>query len=311
MEVTRKYLAFYVTTCIVFGATIFVSRSSLVDLHLKVSFVPPKNHELLTVNPSLVSPLKPLVKILNATEKKKEKKKIAFLKTHKCSSTTIQNILFRYAYKHKLNVVLPKRGNLIGYPHGFTQKSIENTDWFQAHVKPDIFCMHTKWTNFSAIQEFMGDGTIYFTILRDPIQTFISMWDYYNLDQMFFKHNLSISEFFNKKNLPPQDVTVPEISLKHVLLHDFGLPLETNEEMIEEKIREIEKTFDLVMIVEHFDASMVLLRNLLNWNFEDLTSLKLNARSESSKSKVSDFTKEKMKEWLKDDYKVYNHFRLN
>ena len=114
--------------------------------------------------------------------------------------------------------------------------------------------------------------------MRDPIQTFISMWDYYNLDQMFFKHNLSISEFFNKKNLPPQDVTVPEISLKHVLLHDFGLPLETNEEMVEGKIREIEETFDLVMIVEHFDASMVLLRNLLNWKFEDLTSLKLNAR---------------------------------
>ena len=104
------------------------------------------------------------------------------------------------------------------------------------------------------------------------------MWDYYNLDQMFFKHNLSISEFFNKKNLPPQDVTVPEISLKHVLLHDFGVPLKTNEEMIDKKIREIEETFDLVMIVEHFDASMVLLRNLLQWNFEDLTSLKLNAR---------------------------------
>ena len=94
---------------------------------------------------------------------------------------------------------------------------------------------------------------------------------------MFFNHNLSISEFFNKKNLP-QDVTVPEISLKHVLLHDFGVPLKTNEEMIDKKIREIEETFDLVMIVEHFDASMVLLRNLLQWNFEDLTSLKLNAR---------------------------------
>ena len=79
------------------------------------------------------------------------------------------------------------------------------------------------------------------------------MWDYYNLDQMFFNHNLSISEFFNKKNLP-QDVTVPEISLKHVLLHDFGVPLKTNEEMIDKKIREIEETFDLVMIVEHFDS---------------------------------------------------------
>ena len=49
MEVSRKFGAFYVTSCIVFGAMIFVSRSSLVDLHLKLSFVPPKNHEWVRV----------------------------------------------------------------------------------------------------------------------------------------------------------------------------------------------------------------------------------------------------------------------
>ena len=137
-------------------------------------------------------------------------------------------------------MVLPQKGNLIGYPHGFTIKTIENTDWFQAQIQPDIFCMHAKWTNFSAIQELMGqNGTIYFTILRDPIQTFISMWDYYHLDHMFFKKKMNISEFLNLKNLLPQHVTVPEISLKHVLLHDFGVPFWATEEMIEGKIREI------------------------------------------------------------------------
>ena len=42
---------------------------------------------------------------------------------------------------------------------------------------------------------------------------------------------------------------------------------------------------------------------------KDKFSIHFVPRSESSKSKVSDFTKEKMKEWLKDDYKVYNHFK--
>ena len=34
---------------------------------------------------------------------------VVFQKNHKCAGTTIQNILFRYAYKHELNVVLPSK----------------------------------------------------------------------------------------------------------------------------------------------------------------------------------------------------------
>ena len=43
--------------------------------------------------------------------------------------------------------------------------------------------------------------------------------------------------------------------------------------------------------------------------FKGKFSIHFAPRSESSKSKVSDYTKEKMKEWLKDDYKVYNYFK--
>ena len=201
-----------------------------------------------------------------------------FHKTHKCSSTTIQNILLRYAYKNSLNVALPFKGNFLGNANGFTASSLNNTHWYQAGMVPQIFCLHNRW-NHQEVQKLMSSQTpFYFTILRDPVEVFISMWDYYHLDHMFFKKKMNISEFLNLKNLLPQHVTVPEISLKHVLLHDFGVPFWATEEMIEKKIREIEETFDLVMIVEHFDASMVLLRNLLHWDFEDLTSLKLNAR---------------------------------
>ena len=75
---------------------------------------------------------RPFVTFKNGTLQ--PKKSIAFLKTHKCSSTTIQNILFRYAQKHKLNLVLGKSGNWIGYPDGFSIQSIENTPWYQAGI---------------------------------------------------------------------------------------------------------------------------------------------------------------------------------
>ena len=37
-------------------------------------------------------------------------KKFGFLKTHKCGSTTIQNMLLRYVVKHDLNLVVPVDG---------------------------------------------------------------------------------------------------------------------------------------------------------------------------------------------------------
>ena len=36
--------------------------------------------------------------------------KFGFLKTHKCGSTTVQNMLLRYVIKHDLNLVMPTEG---------------------------------------------------------------------------------------------------------------------------------------------------------------------------------------------------------
>ena len=41
-------------------------------------------------------------------------KKIAFLKTHKCASSTVQNILMRFGVKYNLNFVLPSKANYLG-----------------------------------------------------------------------------------------------------------------------------------------------------------------------------------------------------
>ena len=81
-----------------------------------------------------------------------------------------------------------------------------------------------------------------------------------------------------------------------------------NETAVSEKIAEMENTFDLVMIADRFDESMILLKDLLCWDYRDITNVKLNARRESTKSVLSDEVREALKDYLKADYQLYNHF---
>ena len=97
------------------------------------------------------------------------KRKIGFLKTHKCASSTIQNILMRFAIKNDLNVVLPKEYNILGkeFVDHFDRKIIKNTLWERAALKYDIFLCHTRW-NHTSISEVLNDhnNVFYFSILR-------------------------------------------------------------------------------------------------------------------------------------------------
>ena len=70
------------------------------------------------------------------------------------------------------------------------------------------------------------------------------------------------------------------------------------------KIEEVVKSFDLFMIVEQFDESLVLMRQTVCWEFEDLTSLKLNGRKEGTKQTMNEYTRENLKIY----HMPYNNF---
>ena len=127
---------------------------------------------------------------------------------------------------------------------------------------------------------------------------------------VFQLFQVSIEEFFNLSHrIDPRLVSNKWFSLKHVLFQSFGLNIDANQTMIENKIQEIEDNFDLVMITEEFETSIILLKELLNWSYDDLKSLDLNTRMKDSKQFVSNDTRSKMKVWLSDDYQLYNHFK--
>ena len=73
------------------------------------------------------------------------------------------------------------------------------------------------------------------------------------------------------------------------MLYDLGLNHKyfDNGAMVRKKVKEVEEEFDLVMIAEQFDKSLILLKDDLCWGVEDVTSFPLNGRKEDTKTKMS------------------------
>jgi len=247
---------------------------------------------------------------INSIQKSCEaKRKIVFHKTHKCSSTTIQNILFRYTKKHSLHLALPDRGNFLGEDSGFSVNFHKDHSIFQHYFKPDIFCLHNRWNTNEVKKLYAPEIPIYFTILRDPVDVFISAWDYVEASRLFF--NGQSLENFVMSDKPKPDQQIGQIHLNNSMMYDFGFTSEQSEDTsaIEQKIKEIESTFGLVMIVEHFEESIVFLKHELCWEYDDLVYLKLNAHKKGGKSTISQRAQEKLRKWLKADQMLYDHFK--
>ena len=100
--------------------------------------------------------------------------KVGFLKTHKCASSAVQNILIRWGMARDLNFVLPLSGNyLLGEEEGerevegkeegkeervregvddgersikrlkFNRSSLSSTPWERRGLDYHVFCLHT------------------------------------------------------------------------------------------------------------------------------------------------------------------------
>lgn len=202
---------------------------------------------------------------------------IAFIKTHKCASSTIQNILMRYGIRNNLTFVLPdSQINRLGWPRSFdpslhVSKSIE---------KPDILCLHSVFSQ--KMVRYMPHDSFYLTTLRDPFQQILSSYTYFGVYQCT---GHTLLEIFQLLHTNPKSMWYMCGAVAYnPMIYDLGLAfsLMGNKKVVNEYIEMLDKRFNLVMIVEYFDESLIILRDMLKWTNMEVLSFSINFRRRAS-----------------------------
>lgn len=237
---------------------------------------------------------------------------VAFLKTHKTASSTMQNLLFRFAERNNLTVALPVQScaHQFCYPHTFTSHYVHPHT-----LPPNIITNHMRF-NKAELQRLMPKNTIYITILREPSAMFESSFTYFYHHCQSFKRvrDGSLESFLAEPWRYYQPKEKDSMYARNTLAFDLGLDKDRSgddEEYVQASLAEVEKVFSLVMIAEYFDESLVLLRHLLSWDLDDILYFKLNMRKASSKRSLTPGLASKIRSWNSLDARLYDHFNAS
>nr|KAG5699093.1 hypothetical protein BaRGS_017776 [Batillaria attramentaria] len=239
-----------------------------------------------------------------------EKHHVFFLKVHKAASTTVQNVLLRFALSRRLKVQLPKSGHML---------SQSSKNWLvRALPLPpgvsafDILCNHIVFDEQSVRARLYPDS-VFIGIVRQPFSQFVSAFKYYR-DRYRLKYlrklpdAYPISEYLkNPGSWEPYDPGTSYTNNR--MSFDFGIdPLRMRDQAyVADYVMYLNKTFHLVLVSERFDESMILMRRYLGWKMKDVLYVKNNVY----KSKTSGFTVEQKLAHMRynmADYALYEHF---
>ncbi|XP_065495735.1 galactose-3-O-sulfotransferase 2-like [Caloenas nicobarica] len=218
------------------------------------------------------------------------------------------NILFRFGEMHNLTFAFPiGGGNQLFYPHHFLAKFVQGFST-RSPRRFNILCHHMRFLQ-PEVQKVVSSSAVYFSILRNPVQLMESSFSYYRGTSAFSRAR-SLEEFLSQPYLYYNPTDSNRHYARNLMTFDFGFNPdgEVSAERVQLMLKAIEASFDLLLISEYFDESMVLLKEMLCWDLDSVVSFPLNIRDSSTKSRLSDTIVEKIKEWNRLDWEIYTHF---
>ncbi|XP_002739455.1 galactosylceramide sulfotransferase-like [Saccoglossus kowalevskii] len=239
---------------------------------------------------------------------------IVFLKTHKTASTTSNTIIQRYAYFNNLTFALPYIGGKFCFYQLFNRRMVSNPKFeFDPGSAASVFNILANHARFSRTEmDVVVPQATYLTILRNPIARFESVFGYYRIDEelKLDKYSNPIEAFFEKPDYYFNRRPSMYFQLKNGMMYSLGLDhrFHDNTTRVLEKIEQLDREFDLFMMTEYFDESLVLMKKILCWDTDSMMYLPKGLRKESRRFNLTDEMKAKIRAWNAADVMLYNHF---
>ncbi|GFS03392.1 galactose-3-O-sulfotransferase 3 [Elysia marginata] len=255
---------------------------------------------------------------------------VVFAKVHKAASSTVQNILLRFAMRRNLSVLLPSKGAIISQS-SFEIDPRKMSPHPEGKDKFDILCSHVVY-DAKEIAKYFPDNAIRVAILREPMQQALSALVYYatqswdnKLQKVIKKYPKDpINGFLrNPKEFYKQSRKYGPMTsyINNRMSLDLGFDwhhLESSKDNMTEInlfLKQVEDEFDLILISDYFDESMVLLRRYLHWQMKDIIYLKSNTakpRPDTSpymqQPIITADVAKSFRRWDRIDYELYDYF---
>jgi len=211
---------------------------------------------------------------------------VVFVKTHKTAGTTITNMILRHAERNNLLVGLPIQDHweLAGYPAKFDSRLVDPQT-----EKYDVLCHHFRYDE-KKIAEKVSDQAAYVTIMRNPISNYESIFGFFR-DYPFSQwigHNGTLKTFLSDPALYYDESTPWYFRAKNYMAYDLGFNnSDPSPQYVNEAIASMDARFDLVMITDRFEESIILMRDLLCMSEEDVIYLALKVRRETQSTELT------------------------
>ncbi|XP_071959430.1 galactosylceramide sulfotransferase-like [Antedon mediterranea] len=273
---------------------------------------------ILITHPSLIGSIHNVVAFKRITKRCESEKNVAFVKTHKTGGTTVARIVEQFALVNHLNIVRKKGES--SYLH-FTNRKF-NFDSKKDFLQPmgvgfgdwknyinNVFSLHARFDK-KVYRSFMANNSVYITILRDPVTQFESTFDYFGIGSIIGKgqdnKTLKLETFLNNPTRFWNNLSSSKQKRSfNNQIWDLGVDPKPNV-VVNETIKRLDNEFDLVMITEYFDESLLILKKMLCWEFTDILYLPRNQRSE--RVPLSNNVRKKIMEWNSLDTQLYQYF---
>ena len=239
---------------------------------------------------------------------------VAFLKVHKAGSTTVMNIFLRFAESNSLNVMLPVPDNYLGFDQTINLNNILPPPKHQTY---NILCHHVIY-NRSVFRQYMPRDTVFIAIVRDPVTQIISAAQFFDL---FIDLRKKLGKIPGQRLMTtflqnPDICTKAEQKfVKTRMCLDFGIPREdlSSKDKIMSHLEILNDDFSLVMVMEMFDESLVLLKRYLCWDMKDIVYVPLNilSRQRDEKVVIEGQDLDNLKKYNWPDFILYEYFKSN
>ena len=225
-------------------------------------------------------------------------------------------MFLRYGDSHNLNIVLPRTTEMNLFVYLGFEGTIDKNRVMQIPENEtfQILCNHAIY-NKKIFDEIMGPNTVKIGILREPVSQWTSAAIFYGFTEYLRE---LLGEYLDEYQLLSAFLEDPDIyqdcpHTHNSMFEDLGLHSSDfeNQTAIEKYLRFLDDDLALVMLMEYFDESLVLMRRMLCWDIKDILYVPLNKNPEKARMQANLTSKDKrsLAQYNYPDFQLYIHFK--